>query len=85
MTTKQLEMSLTLQEKTVLDYIMMEFYSVQQSDNMTISKLHELMSLIKEEFEVYPWASAVDNDYKYACAEFCRILKSHIIFLAEQQ
>lgn len=80
---KELELSLTKQEKTILDYILNEFYSVDQSDSMTIDKLHELMMLIKEEFRVYPWSSAVDSNYKYASKEFCRILDSYLYHLAD--
>lgn len=79
MTTQQLELTLTSQERTLLDYILMEFLTVEDSDRMTIPQLHQLMLLIKEEFTVVDWSSQMDNNYVDTCKKFCKILGHYIL------
>jgi hypothetical protein len=79
MTTKELELSLTPHQRTVLDYIMMEYLTVPESDSMTIEKLHSMMTFIVNEFHVFNWFSSVDNNYVYATKEFCKAFKDEIL------
>jgi hypothetical protein len=83
MTTKQLELTLTSQERTLLDYILMEFLTVEDSDRMTIPQLHQLMLLLKEEFTVVDWSSQMDNNYVDTCKKFCKILGHYILVESE--
>jgi hypothetical protein len=79
MDTLQVELSLTPQQKILLDYIMMEFLTVDESNNMTIEKLESLMSLIKEEFIPVNWSYQIDAEYKITCKKFCKILGHYIL------
>ena len=83
MTTQQLELTLTSQERTLLDYILMEFLTVEDSDRMTIEHLHQLILLIKEEFSVVDWSSQMDNNYVDTCKKFCKILGHYILVESE--
>jgi hypothetical protein len=79
MDTLQLELSLTTQQRTLLDYIMMEFLTVEESDNMTLEKLHSLILLIKEEFIPVNWSYQMDENYTATCRKFCKILGHYIL------
>ena len=79
MTTKQLELSLTPQQRIVLDYVTMEFLTVPESDSMTIDKLHKLMLLIVEKFQVINWYASVDDNYVWASKEFCKNYRQDIL------
>jgi hypothetical protein len=79
MTTQELELTLTRQQKIVLDYIVMEFLTVDESNSLTPDKLHKLMLLIKEEFIPVNWSYQMDSNYKYTCKKFCKILYHYIL------
>jgi hypothetical protein len=79
MTTQQLELTLTSQERTLLDYILMEFLTVNHSDRITISQLNDLMLLIKEEFSIVDWSSQMDKNHTDTCKKFCKILGHYIL------
>ena len=79
MTTQELELTLTPQQRIVLDYIMMEFLTVDESNSLTIDKLHKLMLLITEEFNVINWYASVDSDYIAASKQFCKYFREYIL------
>ena len=79
MTTQQLELSLTPQQRIVLDYITMEFLTVTESDSLTLDKLHNLMLFIVEKFNVINWYASVDDNYVFASKEFCKNYREDIL------
>ncbi len=79
MTTKQLELSLSPQQRTVLDYIMMEYLTVPESDSMTVEKLHNVMLLIIEKFQIINWYASIDENYVFASKEFCKNYREDIL------
>jgi hypothetical protein len=79
MDTLELELSLTPQQKILLDYIMMEFLTVDESNSITIEKLHSLMLLIKEEFIPVNWSVQIDANDTTTCRKFCKILGHYIL------
>jgi hypothetical protein len=79
MTTQELELTLTPQQRIVLDYITMEFLTVPESDSLTIDKLHNLMLLIVEEFQVVNWSNQVDENYVFASKKFGKYFRDYIL------
>jgi hypothetical protein len=79
MTTKELELSLTPQQRTILDYIIMEFLTVPESDSLTIDKLHNLMLFIVEEFQVVNWSNQVDSNHVETSKKFGKYFRDYIL------
>jgi hypothetical protein len=79
MTTQKLELTLTPQQRIVLDYITMDFLTVSESDSLTIDKLHNLMLLIVEEFQVVNWSNQIDENYVFASKKFCKYFRDYIM------
>jgi hypothetical protein len=79
MTTKDLELSLTPNQRAVLDYILMEYLTVPESDNMTVAKLQSLMLFIIQKTSVLDWYASVDSDYVYATKQLCQKYRQEIL------
>jgi hypothetical protein len=76
---KQLENTLTLEQKTILDYILMEYLTVDESNNVTLEKLNGLILLIQEEWNTINWKQLVVENPTNASKKFCKILSSYIL------
>lgn len=79
MTTKELELSLTPKQRMVLDYLMMDYLTVDESDNMTVQKLQSLMLFIIQKTSVLDWYASVDSDYVYATKQLCKKYRQEIL------
>jgi hypothetical protein len=75
----ELEASLNENQRNVLDYIMMEFLTVPESDNMTVQKLQSLMLFIIQKTSVLDWYASVDSDYVYATKQLCKNYRKEIL------